>query len=287
MQVGTQTSIRRMLPRELEWALDWAAAEGWNPGLFDAAPFFAADPDGFLLAESDGQPVGCFSAVAYDAHFGFAGLYIVRPDLRGGRLGLALGQAGLERLGSRCIGLDGVPAKQKNYQKLGFRPAYRTIRYQGESHLKGLRATDGPSQFVDLRSLPLEQLAAYDAHTFPAPRPQFLQAWISQPGTTALGVIRLDRLAGYGVLRPCRVGYKVGPLVADDPALAEVLFEGLLATAPGTTVYLDVPEPNQAATDLAQRHGMKPVSETARMYRGPAPAIPRERVFGITSLELG
>src|SRR3712207_6914266 len=31
--------------------LDWAAAEGWNPGLRDADAFWAADPDGFMLAE--------------------------------------------------------------------------------------------------------------------------------------------------------------------------------------------------------------------------------------------
>ena len=52
-------------------------------------------------------------------------------------------------------------------------------------------------------------------------------------------------------------------------------------------LFLDVPEPNRAAVALAERHGMTPVFETARMYRGPAPAEPVERMFGVTSFELG
>ena len=38
--------------------VDWAAAEGWNPGLDDAAAFRSADPDGFLIATVDGEAVG-------------------------------------------------------------------------------------------------------------------------------------------------------------------------------------------------------------------------------------
>ncbi len=33
--------------------------------------------------------------------------------------------------------------------------------------------------------------------------------------------------------------------------------------------------------------GLSPVFETARMYTGPAPAIALDRIFGVTSFELG
>ena len=56
---------------------------------------------------------------------------------------------------------------------------------------------------------------------------------------------------------------------------------------PASAPFLDVPEANAAAVALAQRHGMWPVFETARMYTGDAPAIAMERVFGITTFELG
>ena len=75
--------VRRMTAADLELALDWAAAEGWNPGLHDAHCFYAADPDGFFLGELDGVPVGSISAVRYGPGFGFLGLYIVKPERRG------------------------------------------------------------------------------------------------------------------------------------------------------------------------------------------------------------
>ena len=47
-----------------------------------------------------------------------------------------------------------------------------------------------------------------------------------------------------------------------------------------------LPEPNHAAVAMALRHGLGPAFETARMYRSGLPAIPMDRVFAVTSLEL-
>ena len=44
-----------MAPSEVQLALDWAAHEGWNPGLHAATTFYATDPQGFLIAELDGE----------------------------------------------------------------------------------------------------------------------------------------------------------------------------------------------------------------------------------------
>src|SRR3984893_19216922 len=41
-------SIRTMRPDEISIAVNWAAAEGWNPGLADDACFAAVDPESFL-----------------------------------------------------------------------------------------------------------------------------------------------------------------------------------------------------------------------------------------------
>ena len=35
-----------MRPDEISIAVNWAAAEGWNPGLADDACFAAVDPEG-------------------------------------------------------------------------------------------------------------------------------------------------------------------------------------------------------------------------------------------------
>lgn len=40
--------IKTMTREELDIAVEWAAREGWNPGVHDADAFYAADPNGFF-----------------------------------------------------------------------------------------------------------------------------------------------------------------------------------------------------------------------------------------------
>ncbi|MNF53191.1 hypothetical protein D3C84_345650 [compost metagenome] len=94
-------------------------------------------------------------------------------------------------------------------------------------------------------------------------------------------------LSGYGVIRRCAEGCKVGPLFADDARAAEALYAQLAPFAAGGPLFLDAPENNPAAMELVQRHGMTEVFGCARMYLGPVPALRHERVFGVTTFELG
>jgi GNAT superfamily N-acetyltransferase len=276
--------VRPMRPDEISIAIDWAAAEGWNPGLSDAVCFATVDPQGFLIGEFDGETAATVSCVNYDASFAFLGFYIVRADLRGRGLGLQIWNAAIAHAGSRVIGLDGVVAQQENYRKSGFKLAYANIRYGGtvmpppEKPMAGIAA---------LSEIPLADVEAYDATVFPAPRSAFLRGWVSTPAHVGRALVRDGRLAGWGVIRPCRTGRKIGPLVADDRAAAEIVLQALLSAAGGGEIFLDVPGTNHDAIALAQGLGLAPVFETARMYTGAIPPLRLERVFGVTSFELG
>jgi len=278
-------TVRCLRADEIRLAIDWAADEGWNPGLHDAASFHAADPQGFLVAEVASAPVGCISAVAYGTGFGFIGLYIVAPAWRGRGIGMRLWNAGMARLGGRVVGLDGVPAQQDNYRRSGFELAWRNVRWGGVARASGRRP---PDELVPLAQVDFEALCRKDLETFPAPRAAFLQAWRAMPESTGLAWLRDGRLGGWGVIRRCRAGHKIGPLVADDPAIAAALYDGLCDAVPaGEAVFLDVPQPNAAAIELARSRGLGGVFETARMVAGPAPACRLGTVYGITTFELG
>ncbi|UEM23024.1 GNAT family N-acetyltransferase [Skermanella mucosa] len=278
-------TVRTMSRGDVDQVIEWAAEEGWNPGLGDAVPFHAADPAGFLIAEADdGQPAAAVSVVRYGEDLGFLGLYIARPEYRGRGYGMAVWRAGMERLAGRTVGLDGVVAQQDNYRKSGFVLAHRNVRYQGT-----VPATGAPEGLTDLAAVPFDRLLAYDRPLFGAPRAAFLSAWTGMPGVVGLAAAGVaGSLGGYAVARPCRVGWKIGPLFADDAENADKLFRGLCAAIPGgEQVILDVPEPNREAMALAARYGLAPVFETARMYAGPPPGLDLGRIFGITSFELG
>jgi hypothetical protein len=275
---------RTMTRDEVALAIAWAADEGWNPGLHDAESFRTADPAGFFVGEWHGEPVASISVVKYGATFAFLGLYIVVPELRGRGLGYALWQHGMASAPGRQVGLDGVVAQQPNYRKSGFALAWRNVRYEG----RGLGRTARPGSVVPLEGLPFDAIESYDAPFFPAPRTAFLRAWIAQPDASALGWVEDGELRGYGVIRRCRSGWKIGPLLADSEAIAEGLFEALAGQASAEEpVFLDLPEPHAAALALARRYEMRSVFETARMYTGDAPALPMQRVYGVTTFELG
>jgi len=264
-------------------AVDWARQEGWNPGLQDAAAFAAQDPEGFLGLRIDGEVVAAISLVSYGPSFGFLGFYICRPDHRGEGLGLALWTAALARKPARTIGLDGVPAQQEAYRRSGFVLAHENIRHGG------LKPPGYAQRNPSLSALTPADASAVDRfeqrnRLFPAPRAAFLQHWLRHD---SLALRRGEEIAGYGVIRQCHEGWKVGPLFAENVTDAETILRGLLTRIPEGTFFLDTPRTNRAAVDLAVSLGLEPMFETARMYRGPAPDMDTAKVFGITTFELG
>jgi GNAT superfamily N-acetyltransferase len=276
-------AIRTMRPDEIQLAVDWAAAEGWNPGIADAACFAAVDPGGLLIAELDGAPAATVSCVNYDARFAFLGFYIVRAELRGKGYGLRIWNAAIAHAGARVIGLDGVTAQQENYRKSGFQLAYANVRYGG-----AIAAPVAPrADIIALRDAPFAAVEADDATVFPALRSAFLRAWIGAAGHIGCALMRNGRLAGWGVIRPGRKGFKIGPLVADDRGSAEAVLSALIARVGGGEIFLDVPGVNRDAVALAQDFGLAPVFETARLYTGAIPPLRLQRAFGVTSFELG
>ncbi len=277
-------TIRIATQTEIEIAIEWAAKEGWNPGLHDADCYYTADANGFFIGLLGDEPIATISAIKYGNTFGFIGFYIVKPEYRNRGYGIQIWDTALKNLEGRNIGLDGVIAQQDNYKKSGFNMAYSNIRYEGISGGK----PPYDAEIIELSTLPFKTIEAYERPFFPEGRPLFIKSWINQPDCTALGIMRDGKFQGYGVIRACRSGYKIGPLFAECPKQAESLFLALKSRVKaGEPIYLDVPEPNQAAVSLAKRYNMKIVFETARMYTGEEPAIPLHRIFGVTSFEVG
>ncbi len=276
--------IRKMTRGELDFAIELAAAEGWNPGMFDADCFYAADPNGFFIGLLNDEPVGCVSAVSYGDDFGFLGFYIVRPEFRGKGYGYELWKAAINYLDGVNIGLDGVIEQQENYKKSGFKLTYKNIRYKKIGNCKRPLTHN----LVDISKIPFRMLRSYDNNFFPSDRTTFLQCWITQPQSISIGYIKNEELLGYGVMRLCRVGYKIGPLFADTAEIADEIFQSLVSNiGKEDPVFLDLPEVNKDAIALAKKYNMNEVFETARMYTKEEPNFPLQKMFGVTTFELG
>ena len=234
----------------------------------------------------DGELVASVSVVNQDPEFAFLGFYIVRPEFRGHGYGIQLWNAAIAHAGSRTIGLDGVAEQQENYERSGFAPAWRNIRFGAK--ISDIAITVWSDNVIDF---PYGSNAEdFDAAHVAARRPEFLAEWLKTEGHIAKCLSVDGVIKACGVLRPCIEGFKVGPLFADTTEYAQSILAALFAAAPSSDdakVYLDVPAPNAAAIEMAGQLGMEPVFETVRMYKGMAPKLDVEKIFGITTPELG
>ena len=260
-------TVRNMRLDELKYAEEWARLEGWNPGRNDIACYSHLDSDGFFLAEADGEPAGCCFVLNFSDSFSLVGLLIVKPEYRGGQIGMALVKRGGEHVGSRTCCLDAVEDKVRTYMLLGAKRQYVILR----SELAAISAPPAEN-IVDLTEYPFEKLARYDGAFFPADRAKLLAPWIQQkPDGAALGILRDGELAGYGVIRKADTGYRLEPFYAETPELAEKLLLSLTSRVPqGSPVYLNLPESNPQAAVWMKKYNMRTQIKLVRMYRGPA-----------------
>ncbi len=272
--------IRVAAPDEVSLILDWAAAEGWNPGLEDAAAFLAADPSGFFVALRDGRPVAAISVVNHSDDFAFLGLYICHPDWRAQGIGFALWKHALDHAGARTVGLDGVAAQQANYAKSGFSPAGSTARYEGP-----VDSSSDPeirtAQTRDFRAIERLDLAANGFR-----RPAFLKAWLTPVETRRTVVLGQTEPVGFATIRRCREGVKIGPVVAPDARAGLRLIRAALTVLPSGNAIVDVPRVNTDLIALLEREGLRETFATARMYRGAKPRA-GDNLQAIATMELG
>ena len=284
---NSELIFRRLSIGEFQTLVQWAAQEGWNPGLQDAEIFWATDPQGFYGYFEGDTLIGGGSIVSYDGLFGFMGFFIVHPDYRAKGIGRTLWEQRRDTLLSRlqpnaAIGMDGVVAMQPFYQKGGFEIAYRDERYEKTGCSYPTNPLVQPVSEKDW-----EAISALDLECFGVARPRFLKLWLEASNAKAFQYTDHDTLLGFAVIRQCQTGYKIGPLFAENEVVAAALYERCLSEAIGEHVYLDLPVCNEAAVNLIQQYKATYIFECARMYYGTPPKTATEKVFGITSFELG
>ena len=265
--------IRALARPELDIMVDWAAAEGWNPGVHDADAFFATDPEAFSGLDVDGELAVTLSVVRYDDSFAFVGFYICRPELRGRGLGIELLNADYARADATTLGLDGVARAGAQLPRPdGFVTAHHSVRYGGVVDL-----TVAHDDVRVLGAADVDALLDFERGSTSSPHRggAFLERWITAPGTdrVAVGDGRIRATASCGA---CCEGQD-RPAFCADRATAQRLLAALVAHVDGGPVFLDVPVPNTEGSAMARDLGLEPVFETARMYRGPDPDLHLDR----------
>ncbi|MCL1804849.1 MAG: GNAT family N-acetyltransferase [Clostridiales bacterium] len=276
-------TIRNLSLQEMVFPMEVAYKEGWNPGLYDGVAFYQADPDGFFLAEVDGGMAGGVSVVGYDDRLAVIGNHFVLPPYRGRGIGRTLWEHAMEAAGDKRIRINGLPEGKEFYESYGFYGICNVIRYGGSIFAEGRVSDDIYSaQDIDFR-----RLVEYDAAFFGMPRAPFLKNWLDTPAMVSLCVLKEGEIKGWGCMRRCRKGWRLGPVFADDYDRAEELIRHFAVKTVAESVYMDVAETNVQSIKLGFAMGMTPWEARLKMYKGEQEREPLERIFGFTTVDIG
>lgn len=294
--------IRLMTEADQSLVIHWAQQEGFCPGVGDVGIYYNTDRTGVWIGILDDRPIGCIAGIRYDQNYGFIGMFIVDPAFRGRGYGVALWQQAIAYLEDvACVGLEAALERVNDYASWGFTPAYYTRRYalpavDRQTCIRPTDAMDLPSNFQLIAGdqVSEESVQIYDARHEVTPRPLFLHEWLQHPEGKVMVVLDdKENCRGYGRIRPCLLkdditpnGWRIGPLLADQPELAGAILDTLISDRPGP-ILIDVPATNTIATNLLEERGFTLQLLNVRMYKGKTPFIPLEDIYGLACLELG
>ncbi|GAB4129206.1 MAG: GNAT family N-acetyltransferase [Roseiflexaceae bacterium] len=227
----------------------------------------AAQPDGWLIAESGNQPVGMVGVVAYDT-FAYVGLMAVDPSAQ--RLGI--GNRLMVELLDRCDQrgyppqrLDATAAGAPLYQKHGFVTIASSVVYEHEQPFQSW-----PQPVTRIRPIEpgdLPALIAFDTPRFGADRGRVLSHLLAEyPERAWLSTASTGQITGYLFAQ----AFTIGPWVASTPtAAADLLDTALAATAIERPRVLADQNQAELAAILTER-GFRLQRELAHMCRGSA-----------------
>ena len=292
-------SIRLISTNEITEVTNWASLEGFSPGFDDVSIFRNTDKQGVWVGCLNNNPIGCISCIKYNSSYGFIGLFIVKKEFRKNGYGVRLWKHALDYLRNvDCIGLEAAPERLNDYQKWGFKKSSITNRWELNGFQNLPLKNFYKDQYHSFRVVPGNQISSdavliYDSQREPSPRPHFLNDWLKNSyGNVSALVDNNGMCHGFGRIRPCVLdggnsqGWRIGPLLADTPPLAELLIRRLVGNLE-SQIFLDCSTLNPYANYLLLNLGFKEISKTYRMYKGPQPPCPMNQVYGLACLELG
>jgi GNAT superfamily N-acetyltransferase len=273
--------FRDMTEADVEDGVRLSRASGWNQTIGDWRLLLSLGPGLFRVAAEDGCVVASGGAVRYGDALAWICMILVDPAKRGRGIGRRIFEDVLDRAracvrtgGVRCVGLDATPAGHGIYVQCGFQDAGGIVRMRAEGSALESRSPE-PGTVRDLapvlgvRPLTSEDLPAVlalDREVFGADRSAVLRwAFAAAPDLGWSG-------RGAGSLAYCfgRHGDHsdhVGPVVADDPAVAADLVRACLARPGSRPLIIDARvEPSWVARLAAM--GFREQRRFTRMYLG-------------------
>jgi predicted N-acetyltransferase YhbS len=239
----------------------------------------AIQPDGWLLAEQAGQPVGMVGVTNYGS-FAYVGLMAVDPAAQRQGIGRLLMQALLAKH-YPTLHLDATDAGAPLYRKVGFVDDSEAFVYERTETV----VSTSHANVRQMQQQDLVAVTAFDTPIFGADRSRVLRQLLTElPGRAF--VARDDNHHVTGFLFAQLASF--GPWVAATPEVATALLDTALATIPIERPRVLVASDQHVAQQILAQRGFRMQRKLVHMRRGEGerPGIAACR-YGLTSFALG
>lgn len=278
MTLGQRIELQRATDADLPAIVRLRASVGWSA--HDWALRLVLDhPGRCWVAVDGGDVVGVGSAIAYGL-IGVVGNMVIAETHRRRGIGGAVLDEVLSFLESEgCSGLElfATPSGRPLYASRGF----RLEGEMGSAEIAAHVPLDPEPDIAvrDARVGELDALVAWDAARFGGTRRSLLAAAIDDPVRPLL-VARRDReVGGIAWLRPDEA--RIGPFVADDPAIATALLAAARDRLPrGSSIGFTLRAENRVAVAWLAGIGVAVEPWEGRMVRGSLAGRRTETLYG-------
>jgi len=282
--------IRPLEARDLGGAMELKELAGWNQTRRDWESFLAFRPHGCFAAEVGGRLVGTATTIDHGGACGWIGMVLVHPDHRGRGIGTRLLRTAIESLGGcETVKLDATPLGRRVYLPLGFADELELERRVRPAASLATLDASMERTIRPVRPSALDQVAAFDAAAFGAPRPQVLRAWLERaPPYAFICQEAAGTIRGYCLGRDGSRAEQLGPLVAESVVVARALLAHVLVAARGRSLLVDVPRLDHEWLALLDQLGFAVERGFVRMVRGSnrSPGVPGKQ-WAIAGPEVG
>jgi hypothetical protein len=194
-------------------------------------------------------------------------MMLVDTAYRGRGIGRQLLRHALAQLDNHQVATVRLDATQQGsplYEQHGFRKQSQVLRYAGNVGV--VRPSPAASQ-LERRDLP--DISRLDQYATCTDRRPLLAMLLTLRGMQAFGLRGANGLEAFALSRPGRVARQIGPCAATAADLGLAIFEHTLEWHTGQSVFVDIPQANQQAQQIARNAGLCVQRHFMRMCRGP------------------
>ena len=277
--------IRLLLEADIPAAMRLKEAAGWNQTEADWRRLLKLEPNGCFGAIKDGRLVGTTTTTIH-GELAWIGMVLVESQHRRQGIAAQLMNVALDYLKNKVdtIKLDATSLGHPVYEKFGFQVESAVERCSGtaQSTAREIRSQAVLDRDTGRDLLNLDRLA------FTADRSRLIEALIEDACVSPILMRAANgALSGYALARSGTSRTYVGPVVAKDPQVAEMLLDQMFSQLAGRDVYVDLNKECSVDERLLSDRGFVKERDLIRMVKGRENRKTSPLVVAIAGPELG